>query len=238
MKLYLFLPIILSAFLASCSSVSSPKLNNPKWRAKFAAELQSGSVIFPSFAENLHAYRMTKNEMYLSHAEQLASTAAEKGELELVVLHEMGNKAFDVAISMNGSSTKTEYSADKTKVLFISATVAGAEMHPKGRATISLRKDLPFILSGPVTVRVDFEFTVPRESTVVFMGMTNTKDFTTTHVNSKVFQFSPTQRTQNCALDFGTMNGANTIAAIGATGRVRVTGKPHASFAIKGISRP
>ncbi len=221
----------------SSMSLNHPKLNDVRWTNKFNNELAAGDVYLPSFEENLKAYGLTKNEKYLSRAEQLAKTDQEKGELELAALTSLGSKAFDANIRIDGHSTSPKYNSDKSQVLFIATTVAGATVHPRGSATLSLRSDLPFALRSSYTVTAAFTFTIPRESTVVFMGMSNTRDSPSISQVTKTFTFGPGKRSASCELDFGQVNGANTTAALGATGRRRVTDSPFTSFTIQKITR-
>jgi hypothetical protein len=142
-------------------SLDKPLLADPAWTEKFSTELAAGNVYLATFDENLKAYELTKAEKYLSHAEQLAKTEDEKGKLELIALTALGQKAFDAKISVDGNSTTPKYNTQEGKVLFIASTVKGAGVHPRGRATLSLRSDLPFALRGTYTITVDFTFRVP-----------------------------------------------------------------------------
>ena len=217
--------------------LDKPKLEDPRWAKKFSNELASGDVYLPTFAQNLKAYEMTKKEKYLSHAEQLAKTDQEKGELELVALTALGPKAFDANITIDGRSTTPKYNSDQGRILFIATTVNGATVHPRGGATLTLRSDLPFALHSSYTVTAVFTFTIPRESTVVFMGVSNTRDSPSVSHITKTFTFAPGKRSASCDLDFGQVNGANTSAALGATGKRRVTGSPFTDFTIQKITR-
>jgi len=217
--------------------VDKPRMNDPRWTGKFSTELNAGSVQLNTFSDNLEAYKITKNDVYLSRAEQLATTTDERSQMELEVLRSLGDKAFTAKISINGSSTRPEYSKREQKVIFISSTLAGAKLHPHGNATLSLRQDLPFKIQGRYRVTAAFSFTVPREGTTVFMGMSQTNTSNSGSTVQETFSFGPGQTTGSCTLNFGAVNGATTVAALGGTTQNRVTGPPFTSFKIVSIDR-
>jgi hypothetical protein len=214
-----------------------PQLSDPRWQQKFAGELKAGSIMLGTFEENLEAFRLTKNDAYLSRAEQLATTEAQRGQMELEALRALGGRAFDTRISIDGSSTTPRYSSQKEKVLFVSGKVAGAKLQPRGSATVSLSKDLKFALRGSYTVTGVFRYVLPRESTVQVMGMQSTRQNDSVSTVSQTFQFGPGSKSATCSLNFGTMHGANAVdtGILGSTGRNRVTGSPYVEFEIKDI---
>jgi hypothetical protein len=217
--------------------VGKPKINDQAWRNKFAKELEAGEVLLATFAENLSAYRYTKHDKYLSHAEQLVQTPSERSELDEAVLQNLGTKAFDASIAINGSATKPSYRDDKSKVLFISGEVRGATVHPTGSATLTLRKDLPFVLKDSYTVKCKFSFTIPRKAITMFLGMTSNSDRDSVGSVIKEFRFSPSARSGSCKLDFGTLAGATTVAVLGSRSAIQVTGSPYTNFEVTSITK-
>ncbi len=217
--------------------VGKPKIDDPAWRSKFSNELAAGDVLLVSFDENLSAYRYTKNEKYLSRAEQLLNTPEQRSLLDEAVLQALGGKAFDVGIRINGSTAKAEYGDKKTNVLFISGEVRGAKVHPTGSAQVTLRNDLPFAIKDTYEVTYKFTFTIPRQSTMLFMGMIQKTDRNSVSTNTRTVRITPSTRTASCNLDFGQMNGAATVAVMGSRSKIEVTGKPFASYEIVSIKK-
>lgn len=212
--------------------VTRPKINDPNWCQKFDKELKDGTVLMPSFEENLEAYKLTSNEKYLSHAEQLATTPAQRSALETQVLRSLGSKAFDMSIHIDGQSASPKYREGGGSVLFISGKVYGAQVHPKGSATVRLRGDLPFTVKDHYRVTIRFRFTIPRESTMYFMGLQNVTKRDSVGTVTRTFVFGPGVSSATASLDFGRLNGAGAVAVLGSQSKIEVTGSPYTSFEI------
>ena len=217
--------------------VGKPKIDDPAWRSKFSKELDAGDVLLVTFEENLSAYRHTKNEKYLSRAEQLLSTPEQRSLLDEAVLQALGSKAFDVGIRINGSTAKAEYGDKKSNILFISGEVRGATVHPTGSAQVTLRKDLPFAVKDTYVVTCKFTFTIPRESTMIFMGTIQRTERNSVRTIERTVRISPSNRSSSCTLDFGEMNGATTVAVLGSRSKIEVTGKPFATYELVSIRK-
>ena len=216
---------------------SNPQINDPAWRAKFDKELRAGDIIMPTFTENLEAYRLTSNERYLSRAEQLTTSDSQRSAIEEQVLRKLGGKAFDVDLQINGQSTSSRYSERESKVLFISGNVYGAKVHPTGRATVRLRSDLPFKIKDRYVVTVNFKFVIPRESTMFSMGMKQVSDRNSVSVVTRDFTISADNTSATTSLDFGSLNGAGTVAVLGSQSAIKVTGRPYTSFEVTNVAR-
>ena len=210
--------------------VDRPKIDDPAWRKKFERELAAGGVTMATFEENLEAYRLTKNEVYLSRAEQLCTSTTQRSALEEQVLRSLGAKAFDLNVYINGQSTTSKFSEREDKVLFISGNVNGAKVHPTGKATMRLRHDLPFKVKDNYRVTVKFKFVIPRESTMYFMGMKDVAKSDSVGVVSRTFTFGPGSTSASTTLDFGQLNGAGTVAVLGSQSKIEVTDRPYTTF--------
>jgi hypothetical protein len=214
-----------------------PRITDPAWRNKFSVKLNSGDIYLATFPDNLEAYKQTKNERYLSRAEQLAQSKSELSELELEVLRTLGTKAFNTQLSINGHSTTAKLSEDQASVLFISSTIKGSVLNPKGHVSVRLKDDLPFTIKDSYRVTMVFKFTIPRTSTASIMGFSSTTDRDAVRTVTKDFTFGPSDRQASANLDFGSVRGSSTGEALGGTVVVKVTGNPSTSFTISAINK-
>jgi len=213
---------------------NNPQMDDPKWRAKFDDKLKSGSVYLATFQDNLKAYAHTRNEKYLSRAEQLCSTSGERSELELEVLRGMGKKALYVDLSMDNGSTDTRYREQTDRVLFIPGDVRGATLHPTGAATVRLRNDLPFKVKDSYKVTVKFSCIIPRTSNDNIWGSVRTNSRNAVASNTKTFTLGGSDTAR---LDFGTMPGAGTVAVLGTRSVIKVDGNPYLTYEVTDVQK-
>lgn len=214
-----------------------PMINDPAWCRKFEKELAAGSIDMATFEENLKAYKITKNEKYLGRAEQLAAGPEQQGQLEEAVLQALGEKAFDVRISVNGSSTKARYDEHSERILFFSPVMRGAKLHPRGHATVTLRNDLPMKLRHGYKATLKFKFIIPRKMTTRALGMVSTNESNSVSTVTQTLDFHPGSRTRSVSLDFGQMNGATTVSMYGALSEFQLSDPPHATYELVSVSK-
>lgn len=214
-----------------------PMINDPAWCRKFEKELAAGNIDMATFEENLQAYKITKNEKYLGRAEQLAADSEKQGMLEEAVLQAMGEKAFDVKISINGSSAKAKYDEHSERILFLSPMMRGAKLHPKGQATITLRNDLPMKIQHSYQATLKFKFIIPRKMTSHALGLVSTQENNSLSTVTQTLNFSSGSRTRSVNLDFGQMNGATTVSIYGAVSTFEISAPPYSTYELASIRK-